>query len=174
MIPAPSKTKKIPALDTLLQVLARMEKLHRDLIAEAENKRAAIVEGDLVRLEGIIGRERLLVADVEKEETLRRTTVRIARRAFQLDGPVGKLAELIDVAPEPYAASLTTARDQLRAVIEELHQKTRLNQALLKASMDHVQGFLRTLREATGAQTVYNARAQTAQTGGRAFMDTNA
>ena len=163
-----------PALDTLEAVLRRLDQAHRLLLEEAERKRQAIVAGDLGALEAIVAREQELVAGIEKEEARRQAASRIARQALGLPEAKGKLSDLARAAGEPWSGRLETARARLREALVALRAKVRLNQELLKASLDHMAGFLQTLREAGGAQTTYTPRALKTQSGGRPLMDTSA
>jgi len=166
--------KEYPALDTLEAVLRRLDAAHRKLLGEADLKRKAIVEGDLAGLEAIVGRERALVDTVRREEGRRLAAARVARQALGLPEAQGKLSDLTRAAGEPWAGRLETLRARLREALTALRAKVRLNQELLKASLDHVAGFLGSLREANGARPTYTARAQKAQSGGRPLMDTSA
>ena len=51
--------------------------------------------------------------------------------------------------------------------------KDRINAELLRASLEHVDAFLRSVREASGATSSYNPRGKS-QSGGRSLIDHNA
>ena len=174
MTTSPAQPQQAQSIKSLETILARMEKTHRQLLEEAENKRKAIVEGDLAALEAIIAREKTLVAEIEKDEGRRLAASHIARRAFGLPEGRDKLSDLAQAAGEPWTGRLETLRTQMKEALTALRAKIRLNQELLKASLDHVAGFMQSIREASGAQTTYTPHARKAQSGGRPLMDTSA
>ena len=173
--PASSPTRGgNPTLDTLARCLERLEACHAELCQTAEVKREAIVKGDLPGLEGILARERQLTAEIEKEEARRQMAMRVARKGLGLpESDSSRLGDLLDAACDADRERLSGLRNRLRTVLKTLRLKDRINTELLRASLEHVEAFLRSVRDAAGAATLYNTGGKY-QSGGLSIIDRNA
>ncbi len=142
-------------LQSLAAVLERETNLHGQLLAAAEAKRQAIIHGDLATMEKLLAEERMLIAEVERAESERQRLTAAARQLLQL-GEEAKLPELIARAPEAEGRQLAAVRERLREVLDKLRQRTRRNGELLRASLQHIEGFLRTVLEAADPHPQYD------------------
>lgn len=142
------------ALTTLESVLIRETELHAALLRESEAKRDAIIQGDLDAMEATLDRERELVVLVEAAEVDRVQAVEAVREWMGLAEPV-KLSDIIAAAPATQAGSLRRVHAALKDVIEKLRYRSRQNAELMKASMEHVEGFLRAIAEACAPRGGY-------------------
>ncbi len=145
------------ALDKLTRVLSHETELHESLLKVAEDKRSAIIEGDLDLMEESLQQEQVFIAEVEKAEVERiRITAAVQAELGLTEEPV-KLARIIEVAPDPQAGGLQTVHRELTEVVTRLRYRTRQNAELMKASMEHVEGFLRAVAEACASQVGYGS-----------------
>lgn len=135
-------------LNDLEAVLRREADLHARLLVAAEGKREAIIKGDLPGMEALLATEQDMLRQVEDAEVERQRLTQAARHALGLAGDDPKLAAIIQAAPEPHSARLAQVRTQLRDVLDEFRFRTRQNGELLKASIEHVEAFLRLVAEA--------------------------
>jgi FlgN protein. len=146
------------ATGMLEAILTRQIELHKKMLVVADGKTEAIVKGALEQLEQTVQEERKLVQGIEEEENARLAVMPLIKAQLGLDPSVEKLADIIDAMPEPEKTTLTPIRAALKDVIEQCHVKTRHNAELLKASLEHVEGFLRTLSEAVQTDVKYDAK----------------
>lgn len=143
------------AIGMLEAILIRQTEAHRLMLKVAENKQQAIMKGDLALLEQTVIEERKLVAQIEEEEKKRLTVMPLVKSGVGADDSVEKLMDVIALMPEPERAHMTKVRDDLRSILEACQIKNRHNAELLKASLEHVESFLRTLSEATSPDKNY-------------------
>jgi flagellar biosynthesis/type III secretory pathway chaperone len=143
------------AIGMLEAILARETDVHREMLAVAESKQAAIVQGDLEALEKSVTDERRLVVRIEDEERKRLAVMPLVKSGLGADDGVEKLADVIAMMPEPERGRMSEVRDELKVVLEACQLRTRHNAELLKASLEHVDAFLRSLSDATSKDATY-------------------
>jgi len=154
-------------------MLGREIRLHEPMLALAEQKRLAVIQGDLPALEAILEQERKLVADVEAGEAARELALRAARVAVGLPEGEGRLEEIVSRLSEPARSRIGGEREKLRSLLDELRKKSRHNAELLKASLAHVEAFLRAVADAARSDKPYGKDGRPTG-GGGAFLDRNA
>lgn len=143
------------AIGMLEAILGRQIDLHASMLKVAEDKQQSIISGDLEKLERAVGEERKLVANIEDEEKKRLAVMPLIRTGLGLDDSVEKLGDLIAEMPEPERERMTGVRNTLKQLLEACQIKTRHNAELLKASIEHVESFLKTLSEAARPDAGY-------------------
>ena len=151
--PAEAAMKR--AIGMLEAILVRQTGLHREMLAVADVKQESIVKGDLARLEGAVSDERKLVQKIEEEEKKRAAVMPMVKSSLGLEESVEKLADIIAHMPAIERERLQQVRGELKTVLEECQIKTRHNAELLKASLEHVEAFLRTVSEAANPDANY-------------------
>lgn len=161
------------AAGMLEAILIRQTDLHREMLQVADEKRDAIVNGDLAKLEKAVSEEKKLVARVEDEEKRRLAVMPLIRSGLGLDDSVEKLADIVSRLPEPERSRLLGARDALKEVLEACQLKTRHNAELLKASLEHIESFLRSLSDAASPDANYRRDGRKSG-GGPTLIDRNA
>ncbi len=143
------------AIGMLEGILVRQTAIHRDMLAVAASKQDAIIKGDLEKLEKAVLDERALVAKIEEEERKRLAVMPLVKTGVGAPPETEKLADVIARMPEPEKSAMTAVREELKTVLEECQIRTRHNAELLKASLEHVEAFLRTLADETAKDKTY-------------------
>lgn len=161
------------AIGMLEAILTRQIGIHREMLTVAQAKQEAILKGDLEKLEKAVIDERKLVARIEEEEEKRATVMPMVRKGLELDASVEKLQDVVEAMPEPERTRMRDVRSELKGLLEECQLKTRHNAELLKASLEHVEAFLRTISEAVAKETGYGRDGKRSG-GGPAFIDRSA
>ncbi len=161
------------AVGMLEAILVRQTELHREMLSLADDKRDAIVKGDLEKLEKTVSEEKKLVARVEEEEKRRLAVLPLVRSGLDLDDSVEKLADVFAHLPEPERGRMLGVRDNLKEVLEACQIKTRHNAELLKTSLEHIETFLRSLSDAASHDANYRKDGKRGG-GGPTFIDRNA
>lgn len=161
------------AIGMLEATLTRQIGLHRSMLEIANTKRENIIKGDLEGLEQTVLAEKKLVAEIEDEEKKRLAIMPMVQRGLDMPDSADKLADLIERLPEPEKTALSRVRTELRDVIEECRRKTRHNAELLKASLEHVDSFLKAVSEAVAPEVNYK-RDGKRSSGGPSIIDRNA
>lgn len=154
--PAAAALKR--AVGMLEAVLVRQTDLHRNMLALAGAKQDAIIKGDLEKLEKTVAEERNLVAKIEEEEKNRAAIMPLVRSAVGLDETAEKLADVVKLLPDPDRSRMESVHAELKSVLEQCQIKTRHNAELLKASLEHVDAFLRTVAEAASPDANYDRK----------------
>ncbi len=135
-----------PLIAKLNAVLLQEAALHQKLLEEAEAKRAAIIAGRLPEMEQILERERAIIAEVNRFEERRQELVLQTREKYQITQEPFKLQQLADLLGEE-GKELAQTRQLLKEVLDKLRYSNRRNDELLKASIEHVNSFLRLLSQ---------------------------
>lgn len=149
-------------LTTLLALFNQLVQLHAALLAEAELKRTAIIEGDIVGMENILERENALIMGVESAEVTRSTLMEELAADLKVTKRPLTVSMLLERLPRsPDTLSLAQAKDKLKSVLEKLRFRSRQNEELLKASIEHVKGFLKMISEASTVNKTYNHKGTT-------------
>lgn len=161
------------AIGMLEAILGRQIELHHAMLALADDKQNSIVAGDLEKLEKTVIEERKLVTQIEDEEKKRLTVMPMVKSGLGLDDSVEKLADVISRMPQPERDRMTEVRNTLKDLLEACQLKTRHNSELLKASLEHVESFLRTISEASSPDTGYR-RDGKRSSGGPTMIDRSA
>jgi flagellar biosynthesis/type III secretory pathway chaperone len=143
------------AIGMLEAILVRQTAIHRDMLVVAADKQDAIIKGDLEKLEKAVMDERALVAKIEDEENRRVAVMPLVKSGMKVPADVEKLEGIIDFMPEPEKTRMTAVRSELKTVLEECQIRTRHNAELLKASLEHVEAFLRSLAQETAKDNTY-------------------
>lgn len=161
------------AIGMLEAILLRQAALHREMLAVADVKQDSIIKGDLEKLEKAVADERKLVAGIEDEEKKRLAVMPLVKKGVGADDDTEKLADVIALMPEPERARMTKVRGDLKELLEACQMKTRHNSELLRASLEHVEAFLRTLADASHKDATYGRDGRKSG-GGPNFIDRNA
>lgn len=161
-------------LRDLEEVLELQADLHARMLIAAAGKREAIIAGDLPKLEKLLALEHKLLSEVEAAEDKRLSLVEVARQELDLDDQPVKLAVIIESAAEPFASRLAHVRERLCNILDELRYRTRQNGELLQAGIEHVQGFLHAVAEATRPQAGYGPDGRLAGFGSFRLLDKSA
>lgn len=143
------------AIGMLEAILVRQTEVHREMLDVAGRKQDAIIKGDLELLEKTVAEEKKLVVRIEDEEQKRLAVMPLVKSGVGAGEEVEKLADVIALMPEPERTTMTAVRAALKEVLEACQIKTRHNSELLKASLEHVEAFLRTLSEVSAKDQTY-------------------
>jgi flagellar biosynthesis/type III secretory pathway chaperone len=143
------------AIGMLEAILVRQTGIHEEMLIVAEAKQDAIIKGDLEKLEAAVVDERALVAKIEDEERKRLAVMPLVKTGVGAPAETEKLADVIALMPEPERTAMTAVREELKTVLEDCQIRTRHNAELLKASLEHVESFLRTLADETAKDKTY-------------------
>lgn len=161
------------AIGMLEAILIRESAIHREMLDVAEVKQNAIIHGDLEKLEKAVADEKSIVARIEEEEKKRLAVMPLVRNGLGIGPDVEKLADVIVLMPEPERSRMTKVRDELKDVLEKAQIKTRHNSELLKASLEHVESFLRAVSDAVTQDNNYKRDGKRSG-GGPSIIDRNA
>ncbi len=162
------------AIGMLEAILVRQTGIHREMLTVTEDKQQAIIKGDLELLERSVAAERKLVTRIEEEEKARLAVMPLVKKGLAAPPDVEKLAEVIALMPEPERGRMTAVRDDLKAILEAVQLKTRHNAELLKASIEHVESFLKAISDAAVPNKTYGNDGKKAGGGGPTFIDRSA
>ncbi|MDR1535601.1 MAG: flagellar protein FlgN [Planctomycetota bacterium] len=139
----------------LESILVRQIDLHREMLALAEDKREAIIAGNLEKLEKTVAEEKRLVSGIAAEEKRRLAVMPLIKAGLGLDDSPTRLGELLPGFPEPEGGRLAGIAADLRAAVEAVQVRNRHNAELLRTSLAHVESFLRSLAGAVRAGANY-------------------
>lgn len=162
------------AIGMLEAILVRQTEIHREMLRVAEDKQQSIIKGDLEQLEKSVSEEKKIVARVEEEEEKRKAVMPLVLQGLGAPAGVEKLADVIALMPEPEREHMTAVRAELKEVLEAAQIKTRHNSELLKASLEHVESFLRAISDAATPNKTYGNDGGKRPGGGPSIIDRSA
>ena len=143
------------AIGMLEAILVRQIECHRSMLQVAGDKQDSIIQGDLEKLEKAVAEERKLVSLIEEEEEKRKAVMPLVKSGLGLEDSLEKLADVIAHMPQPERDRMMGVRNTLKELLEACQIKTRHNAELLKASLEHVESFLKTVSEAASPDVGY-------------------
>lgn len=159
------------AIGMLEAILVRETEVHREMLGLAEAKQQAIVQGNIESLEQTVFAEKKLVARIEEEEKKRLAVMPLVKAGLGAGDGVEKLADVIALMPEPERTRMNEVRSSLKEALEACQIKTRHNTELLKASLEHVDTFLRSLADAASQGNITYKPNGKRQSGGPGRLD---
>ena len=161
-------------LESLASVLRHEIDLHEALFAAAEEKRLAIIAGDLSRMEQLLVEEHQVIDQVRVAEEKRQGLTLTACEELGLPVRGTRLAAIAEVAPAPHGETLRGIHNTLRELIDRLRYRNRQNAELLSASLSHVDAFMQAVGEACQEPAGYGRDAQVKATRMHSMLDRSA
>ncbi|GAB7389198.1 hypothetical protein BSNK01_30360 [Bacillaceae bacterium] len=169
-------------LRAMMEVLARMIEVHRDLLALAKEKKQALLSGSLDALAAVVQKEAKYVKEITELENERRRradeylrTVGIVPEPL----PLNELIKLVHKAEEK--EKLREMGEELGKLVGELRQLNELNQQLIEQSLSYVQQMVALLTGGQEQDIVYSKgqkgkkeASPRAASGSRSFFDVRA
>lgn len=159
----------VTALDGLIDV-------QQELIECADQKKAALIERSVDRLNGITTEEKKLVKQLEQAENERMTVM----ESLLQEQPAASFQSFLAQLPGGQARQkLESQLKTLQELTAELHAKNNINNRLLIDSMSFVQHMIDQITKSQQQQFNYQspmgqAGQPKSQTGNRGFFDTKA
>jgi flagellar biosynthesis/type III secretory pathway chaperone len=154
-------------INALTQILVLEADLHADFLTTLNDKRLAIIAGDIGAMEAALAREYDLLEKIRGAETHRIAAVATVAEKLALPTAPATLSLLIAELPAEQTENLRAAQTRLRDLLTQLQLRTRQVAELLKASMEHVNGFLSLIAESGGGTHLYNRQGKIAGAGAR-------
>jgi flagellar biosynthesis/type III secretory pathway chaperone len=124
----------------LISILSEEKAVYQELLELADEKRGAVYEGTLERLDAVVRREQAAVATLDHWEKQRlacmdATGSRLTPGTDSSDSPT--LLFFADQAPEEEGDTLRALHGELSAILRELQQKNAENKTLLESRLDY-------------------------------------
>ena len=161
-------------LENLEAVLLHIAGIYAKLLEEGEQKRIAIIEGNVQMLEEVVAREYELLEAVNKAEKVRKALFEQAEVDFNIpeDKKPVKISYLLMLFGKR-AAGLKVAQAKLKELLTQFRYRNRQNEELLKASIEHVNSFLSMIKNRAGVNKTYNRKGY-GSGGGLSILDRRA
>jgi flagellar biosynthesis/type III secretory pathway chaperone len=124
----------------LKQTLSNMVDAHQQLLQLAKEKRAFLIEGNVSKLEVVIGKESKYTEIIRKLDEQREQQVQqFMLEKSCVDGTytMGKLIEMVDNLQEKYYFSSIT--ENLKGIVHEISQLNKNNQQLIQMTLSYIQ-----------------------------------
>lgn len=134
------------SVETIIQSLERLLKIHEDLVSISQQKTEIVKEGSIEKLQSLLVKERKTVRVIEQAEAKRKAEVEewFSERKLSLDdATITGMLEILDDQGE--SEKLEKATVALTEVITRLIQQEQLNHQLINQSMQFVQLSLDTM-----------------------------
>ncbi len=145
-------------IENLQAVLRHMSGIYVKLLAVAEEKREAIIKGDIAALEEVVATEYKLLEMIQQADKVRVGLSTQAEEEYRIpkgERPV-KLKRLIAALGAEEGKTLTQVQSEIRDILDKFRYRNRQNQELLKSSLIHVNDFMNMIKECSGRNKTYN------------------
>jgi len=134
-----NQSKPIAAL---AECLRREAALHRQMLEAMLRQREHLIENDVTSIEAGIALEEKLLRQLSNAH--KRSDVLFAHLAAQYDlSESASIFDLLGIIPDPARAELAAARDDLCAIVEDVHRENSTNTALLANAVEYVSFCMR-------------------------------
>lgn len=136
------------SVQTIIETLEKLEKVHRSLLELALRKTDVIKKGDMVELDQILKNEQSHVAAIETIEKQRQVLVTDYLKSKGIDfSDIPTVADVIEAAQAKNERDLLQqVRERLVQVVGELKSQNDLNQKLVYQSLQFVNMSLEMIR----------------------------
>lgn len=129
--------------EDLIDSLNMEIQLYEDLHSLLQQKRSAIVEGDVEPLREAIHRENIIIQRIQTVSGQREQQAQVLGAMLNTMGSRPTLSDIIEMAPTSKRQMLSTLRYQLKAIIDHIGMANRENEYLLNSSIDFVRGMIK-------------------------------
>ncbi len=139
------------AAETIVETMQALLELHRECLGLGREKMNYLMQGDLSKIESIVGLEQTIIHEIERQEDRRM----LALRKLLGDSPElnkdWRLDTVLCIVPPDIAEVMRTLRAELLQVMDELRDLNRKNQRLTKLSLAYVDYMVNVIT-GTGAE----------------------
>jgi len=142
----------------LADILLQESALYRRILELSKKKTDVIIKGDTAELDSITGIEQDLIYDVSALEKRRESMIREKIQKCSGMSSFNTLSDIISHAPKHCRQQLSSARDELWSMLEELSEVNALNSGLIKSNLEYVNHILGRLQGSAGAYDMDGAR----------------
>ncbi|HZK28463.1 MAG TPA: flagellar protein FlgN [Thermoclostridium sp.] len=158
-------------VDNLIKIFEYEIKIYTKVLQEVENKKNVIINGDVESLQATVVKEQRYINELNKlVEAADKIIAHIAKITGKKCEDIN-ISYLIGIAPAKEAKKLSSKRDELNRLIEQIREKNELNQKLINNSIEYVNFSLNLLTQ-TGPQTTqYGSTGNTTQAKDRNVLD---
>lgn len=123
----------------ILGNLARQSQCYRDLLNLARKKKDILVAGQVQELDKLLAAEHALILRAGRLEEERLSLVKDLAAQRELDAGEITLGHLIEGLEEPEQSRARELAGELRELLAELQAENRLNQQLIRQSLDFIE-----------------------------------
>ena len=126
----------------LAECLRREAALHRQMLEAMLRQREHLMRNDVTSIESGIALEEKLLRQLSNAH--KRSDMLFAHLAAQYDlSESASISDLLEAAPDSARVALAAARDELCAIVEDVHRENSTNAALLASAVEYVSFCMR-------------------------------
>jgi flagellar biosynthesis/type III secretory pathway chaperone len=162
-------------MGTLYELLDNLTQLHKAMYTLAMQKKDVVVKGQIDELIAITRQEQQLIKGVAAAETARQAVVKelSVEKGFALqEGTLAELIKLTTSAEEKIR--LTSYREELNRVVNELRDANELNQQLIEHSLSFVNMTLDLITDTPEDDYIYGKPTNDIRQANRTFFNKKA
>ncbi|MFC2947262.1 flagellar protein FlgN [Virgibacillus sediminis] len=123
----------------IIQSISKLTEVHRELLKTAKEKTEAIKSGIPDELQAVLLAERKIIKKAEQAESERQEAAESWFKHNKLPVNDMSVSKMLGLLREKEKHALAVGTEELTEVIAELRQQERLNQDLIRQSMEFVQ-----------------------------------
>jgi len=129
---------QLSLLTALEDQLVREFRAYQSLILLAREERTALASGDIHNLSALVEKKDSLIDELMALEELRVATVKSWGSATDFGTQDPTIADVVNAVDTPASSRFNRLREGILALVDELHDLNRGNQALVVAALDRV------------------------------------
>ena len=145
----------------LLENMHGLLRLHLLLKDAAERKKAVLIKGDINELQSMVEEEAQLLREISDEEGKRiKVVITITNAVKGQNTEALSFDEILPFLSESESQQLKVAKSELVQVISQLREINKVNEDLIKVSLNYVEYMINTIAETGEGIQVYTPNVQ--------------
>ena len=124
-------------VDQLVMALEKEEEIYNEILELFANKKSAIIDGDIKKLEKIVTEEKALAISLVKLDNIRIRIVNEILRENNIES-VDNITELSEYIDENSKKQILDLKSKLNVVINKVRSENEINNDLVKQQLDYI------------------------------------
>lgn len=124
-------------VDQLIMALEKEEEIYNEILELFNNKKRAIIDGDIKKLENVVTEEKALAISLVKLDNIRIRIVNEILRENDIES-VDNITELSEYIDENSKKQILDLKSKLNVVINKVRSENELNNDLVKQQLDYI------------------------------------
>ncbi|MEA1976186.1 MAG: flagellar protein FlgN [Bacillota bacterium] len=124
-------------VDQLVMALEKEEEIYNEILELFNNKKRAIIDGDIKKLENVVTEEKALAISLVKLDNIRIRIVNEILRENDIES-VDNITELSEYIDENSKKQILDLKSKLNVVINKVRSENELNNDLVKQQLDYI------------------------------------
>ncbi|KYO64121.1 flagellar protein FlgN [Thermovenabulum gondwanense] len=155
----------------LLKNLKEQLSIYEELLEIAKKKTDILVKNDIKHLEEITAIEQEMIVKLGKLEEERQEFIKDCSSHLNLNEDMVNSSYMINLFPEEIKKEMDEVTGKLRSTLQNLDEKNRLNESLIKSALEFINNSIELLVDAAKFRAGYGADGKLSEKEGMRIID---